>query len=179
MIIASKLWRNITFRTKPILTTPPHDVVSMQFSLHNQSTELDELSRVIADVSEDEHDSGICKVQYIYSEDDPNSKKITAKQKGQMKNVSIYGMNPGNIRKDNKDVVSVDTELPGGDDAARECFKNLTGRYPTGIEDDFKIDNEDGPIILYRAAIESSSGHPKVEIHDHHIEKLLEKITFK
>ena len=153
----------------------------MQFSLHDQSTELAELSRAIADVNEDEHDSGICKVQYIYSEDDPNSKKISAKQRGQIKGMPIYGINPGNIEKDNKGVLSVDTELPGGDDAAKECFKNLTGRYPAGIKDSSFTENEEGKkiIISYRAAIKSRSGHPKVEIHDHHIKKLFEKITFK
>ena len=135
----------------------------------------DTLSVSVADVSanEDDQDSGICKVQSIYSENAPNAKKISAKQREQMQNIPLYGMNPGNITEDNKGVLFVDTELPGEKVAARECFKNLTGRYPIGVKDDA---NKDGTIISYRAL--GKSGQPKVEIHNMLI-KVLEKITFK
>ena len=39
--------------------------------------------------------------------------------------IELYGLNPGNVVSE-KDILSIDTELLGGELAARECFKNLT-----------------------------------------------------
>jgi RHS repeat-associated protein len=65
------------------------------------------------------------------------------------------------------------TELPGGDQAARATFQQLTGRTPTGTFDRIV---QGGKEIVYRAT--SGSGQSKVEIIDH-AQRFLEKISFK
>jgi superfamily II DNA/RNA helicase len=130
-------------------------------------------SSVVIANDENSDDSGICKVQTIYSADDPNTKKITAKQRIQMENIPMYGLNPGNIQHKG-DTIFVDTELLGGVNEARECFKNLAGFYPESMKQVFT--KPDGTVIVYRAL--GKSGHSKVEINDKMSNKIFEKITF-
>lgn len=67
------------------------------------------------------------------------------------------------------------SENYGGDTAARELFKRLTGRYPyNGLDTGYGVNRE----VLYRSASNSTSGYPKVEVMDS-ITKFHEVITFK
>lgn len=65
------------------------------------------------------------------------------------------------------------TERIGGDQAARETSRELTGREPAGSFDRVVLETIE---VVYRA--ESKSGVPKIEIVDH-ARKLFEKISFK
>ena len=65
------------------------------------------------------------------------------------------------------------TELAGGDQAARQLFQQLTGKAPAGAFDRVV---QGGKEIVYRST--STSGPSKVEIVDH-AQKFLEKISFK
>jgi hypothetical protein len=139
---------------------------------------------LVTSSSDDKQDeSGICKQKLPYFPDDHkikedwmHPKNISGKDKVMLSSIGIYGVNPQKVEWDNDIITRVNTELPGGDHAARECFKNLTGRYPVGIRDD---SNKDGTIIYYRALSQSESGHPKVEINGKNTTKVFEKITFK
>ena len=142
------------------------------FTLAEINSNINSVSSVSS--GNDEQDTGICKVQTIYSEDEHNTKNVSANQKLQMQNVSMYGINPGNIR-DKNGILSFDTELPGGNAAARECFKNLAGFYPQSIAENFT--KSDGTIVHYRVL--GKSGHSKVEINGKNTNKMHEKITFK
>ncbi len=66
------------------------------------------------------------------------------------------------------------TTLSGGDQAARETFKQLTGRYPSGSFDRVVTGGKE---IMYRAASNAKSGVPKLDIVDT-AQKTLEKISF-
>ena len=65
------------------------------------------------------------------------------------------------------------TELAGGDQAARQLFQQLTGRAPAGALDRVV---QGGKEIVYRAT--STSGPSKIEIVDH-VQRFLEKISFR
>ena len=65
------------------------------------------------------------------------------------------------------------TELPGGESAAKALFQKLTGRAPASNME--RLTLGDGREIVYRGA--SKSGVPKIEIVDHQ-QKFLEKISF-
>ena len=68
-----------------------------------------------------------------------------------------------------------DTELSGGDHAARSLFQQLTGRLPTNTRD--TVDTAFGQ-VTYRSVERSKSGLPKIEISDR-VQRFFEKITFK
>ena len=86
-----------------------------------------------------------------------------------------------NVNYDNnKNVIKVNTELPGGDRAARKCFINLTGiNVPHIVDKYYQFINPDGTRVIYRPL--GDSGHPKVEINSQYSlgQGVLEKITFK
>jgi len=64
------------------------------------------------------------------------------------------------------------TTLPGGNQAARATFRQLTGRDPVGA---FDRAVQGGKEVVYRAT--SNSGQSKIEIVDH-AQKFMEKISF-
>ena len=143
-------------------------------------------SSVVTATDENSDDSGICKKPNPYFPDDYTNKedwmqktKLTGKYKDMLSGIELYGLNPGNVVSD-KDILRIDTELPGGELAARECFKNLTD----GIEPPlvisakhYKFTKLDGTVITFRPL--GDSGHPKVEINGKLSNKIHEKITFK
>jgi hypothetical protein len=65
------------------------------------------------------------------------------------------------------------TELSGGAQAAKDTFRQLTGRDPAGAFDRVV---QAGKEVVYRAT--SKSGPAKVEIVDH-VQKFVEKISFR
>ncbi|MBA3247421.1 MAG: RHS repeat-associated core domain-containing protein [Pyrinomonadaceae bacterium] len=65
------------------------------------------------------------------------------------------------------------TEMPGGAQAAKDTFRQLTGRDPAGTFDRVV---QGGKEVVYRAS--SKSGPSKVEVVDH-AQKFVEKISFK
>ena len=65
------------------------------------------------------------------------------------------------------------TDLPGGAQAAKDTFRQLTGRDPAGTFDRVV---QGGKEITYRAA-SNKSGLSKIEVIDH-AQKFYEKITF-
>jgi hypothetical protein len=65
------------------------------------------------------------------------------------------------------------TTLPGGNQAARATFRQLTGRDPVGAFDRVV---QGGKEVVYRAT--GGSGQSKIEIVNH-AQKFLEKISFK
>jgi RHS repeat-associated protein len=90
--------------------------------------------------------------------------------------VTTVGKNLKNLRDIGgrlKGYTRGNTELTGGDQAARDTFRQLTGRDPAGT---FDRVIQEGKEILYRAS--SKSGPSKIEIVDH-AQKFLEKISFK
>lgn len=66
-----------------------------------------------------------------------------------------------------------DTNLSGGNAAARATFRQLTGRDPVGAFDRVV---QGGKEVVYRAM--GGSGHSKIEAVDH-AQRFLEKITFR
>jgi hypothetical protein len=136
--------------------------------------------------SEDENN--ICKTSYPYSPDDVNSKKIEQKNKLKLNehlksnNIILYGVNPNILDKpkDKTNTLFIDTELPGGEKAARECFKNITGKVVPDIFDGRGFEHEltDGTIVFFRPDYFSKSGHFKIEINGKNSTKQFEKITF-
>lgn len=115
-------------------------------------------------------------------EDWMKDNRLTSKQKGELKEVNIYGKNPGNVKQEFKQgqlKLEVDTELPNGEIGAREFFKRLTGKEVPLNESKFKVEIEGH---TYQFRVEGKSGHPKVEIKDsitNPKKTILEKITFK
>lgn len=103
---------------------------------------------------------------------------LSAKQKELLHGKELYGKNPGNVVLD-KDILKIDTELPGGEKAARECFKDLTDGIepPLVVPEHYKFTKPDGTVITFRPL--GKSGHPKVEIKGKTTNKIHEKITFK
>jgi len=65
------------------------------------------------------------------------------------------------------------TALPGGSQGARDLFRQLTGKEPSGDFDRAVL--PDGREIVFRGI--SKSGPAKVEVVDHQ-QKFLEKISF-
>lgn len=141
----------------------------------------------VTTTSSDDQEFAICKVSYPYDPSQPveregwmKPKKLTENQRSFLDTVPLYGLNPGNVTKD-KGYIEVDTELPGGDVAARACFKNLTGKdVPLIVEKYFDFRTSDGTVYVYRQL--GKSGHPKVEINAGESTTSIqrhEKITFK
>lgn len=102
---------------------------------------------------------------------------LSTKQLQLMDGVETYGRNPGNIYPHKKTgALHMDTELPGGEQAARNMFKKLTGQEPslnTIIQE-----LPDGTKVVFRKLGES--GHPKLEIDCRSTKaNSYEKITFK
>ncbi|WP_341755665.1 hypothetical protein [Candidatus Tisiphia endosymbiont of Ptychoptera albimana] len=101
---------------------------------------------------------------------------ISAKQLKLLDGVETYGKNPGNIYPHKKTgALHVDTELPGGKQAARDMFTTkLTGQEPSQLP----IELPDGTRVIFREL--GDSGHPKLEIDGRSTKaNTYEKITFK
>ena len=76
--------------------------------------------------------------------------------------------------------IKVDTELLGGDEAAREFFEQKTGTEVPKVVDEYHPVVKDGIEYSYRPM--GRSGHPKVDITDSVSvpgTTILEKVTFK
>ncbi|MGI4851627.1 MAG: hypothetical protein ACRYGR_06770 [Janthinobacterium lividum] len=112
------------------------------------------------------------------SDDFSKKSNLTAKQREQIKDISLVGENPGNI-KNKKGKLRIDTELTGGEQAARQKFTELTGKnLPNKIEDRVEEKLTNGNLIIYREM--GDSGHPKLEITSTTPQGIiLEKITFR
>lgn len=133
-----------------------------------------------------EDNSGICKQSHPYlpeahqvKEDWVFKKDISKKYKDMLYGVEIYGVHPVYVDPKN-DYLEVHTQLPGGEDAGRECFKNLTGEYPPLIIDKIYKLEIDGKTVSFRPS--GNSGHTKVEINSRYsinAAKIIEKITFQ
>gem|GEM_PF-1984818 len=104
---------------------------------------------------------------------------LTAKQRELLEGKRLEGQNPGNVipSKGSKPL-KVDTELPGGEPAARSLYERLTGDKAPAIIPPEGLPKmlQNGQRITIRTT--STSGYSKIEINDS-IKNILEKITFK
>lgn len=146
-------------------------------SIYNVNT------KTIAGTSSEDGDSGICKVAVPYFPDSDKikepwmyPKKLPGKLEDMISGIELYGLNPVEAKTKKDGTLNIHTELPGGEAAARECFKNLTGEYPPlVVENRYEI-KQPGRLIQFRLL--GKSGHPKVEIKND-LNNIHEKITFK
>jgi hypothetical protein len=143
----------------------------------------------LATTSEDKDGSGICKVAHPYSPDDEifkvkedwmHPRILLEKEKQSLQGVQLYGLNPLGF-EDRGGYISVHTELPGEETAARECFKNLTGYegLVVLIDNKAKFTKPNGDVVMLRSPEASSSRLWKVDNHAKGSSGVYEKITFK
>lgn len=71
--------------------------------------------------------------------------------------------------------IEAQRNMIGGDQAARDIFRQVAGREPSGQKDTYIGKNKR---ITYRTATNSKSNMPKIEI-NHHDLKIYEKISFE
>ena len=91
----------------------------------------------------------------------------------------LVGQNPGNIRSEGNKFTRVDTELLGGEKAARQLYKRLAGKPPSTTDLRTRDTLNDGTIVQFR--LEGKSGHPKVDITRTLKDgrQFIEKVSFK
>ena len=90
---------------------------------------------------------------------------------------STYGENVDEKIRQGITRLQVDTELPGGESAARNLFRQLTGQDIPKDSRQFKAEVGDRS---YQFRVEGRSGHPKIDINSSTSDQLIsEKITFK